>query len=90
MCFEMALRFIIFFVGLVALQLVALHYVDGFQRIYAPFDYVVKRLIGDDSFGLVILWATLLGISIYSTGLAFVGAFLTPKILPKSVGSGRE
>lgn len=79
-CLQVALRFMILFMALVAVQFLALHFVDGFQRIYAPFDFVVKPLVrrhygaGEGSLGPVILWANLLGISIYSSLLAFVGA----------------
>ncbi len=72
-CLQVALRFMILFMALVAVQFLALHFVDGF-------DFVVKPLVrrhygaGEGSLGPVILWANLLGISIYSSLLAFVGA----------------
>jgi len=78
------LRFIILFVGLVAIQLLALHFVDGFQRIYAPFDYLVKPFVKRHSLGALILWANLVGIFVYSTVLAFVIAFLTGRRFSKS------
>ena len=86
----MVLRFIISFVGLVAVQLLALHFVNGFQVIYGPFiDFVepfVRRHYGgsDGTLGPLILWGLLLGGSVYSTVLAFVGAFLASRGLSKS------
>src|SRR5882757_8127114 len=79
---EMVLRFLILFVGLAATQLVALNFPGGFQRIYAPFDYIVKPFVrryyggGEGSLGSLIIWENLLGPFVYSTVLAFVGAFL--------------
>jgi len=87
------MRFVVFmvlFVGLAAAQVLALHFIDGFQRIYAPFDHVVEPFVGTPSGGnygalrLVVLWANILGISVYSAVLAGVGAFLTSKTVSKS------
>jgi hypothetical protein len=86
----MVLRFVIVFVGLVAIQLLALHFANAFQRIYGPFiNFVepwVRRHYGgsDGSLGPLILWGLLLGISVYSIVLAFVVAFLTSRRLSKS------
>src|SRR5262249_19846651 len=79
---EMAPRFVILFVGLVAIQLLALHFANGFQRIYGPFVDFVEPFIrrhyggGDGTLGPLLLWGLFLGISVYSAGLALVGAFL--------------
>jgi hypothetical protein len=86
----MVLRFVIAFVGLVALQLLALRFVDGFQRIYGPFVYLVEPLVrrhyghNEGSLLPLVMWALLLGISVYSTVLAFVAAFLTSRRLSES------
>ena len=91
---EMALRFVILFVGLVAIQLLALHFANGFQRIYAPFVDFVEPFVrrhyggGDGTLGPLILWGLLLGISVYSAVLALVGAFLTSGGLSKSSPPG--
>ncbi len=85
----MVLRFLILFIGLVAIQLVTLHFAYGFQRIYAPFVYLVEPFVrrhyggGDGNLGPFILWALLLGISVYSTVLAAVGALLVSRGLSK-------
>ena len=90
---EMALRFVILFVVLFAIQLLALHFVDGVQRIYGPFcDFVepfVRRHYGgsDGTLGILIIWGLLLGVSVYSAVLAFVGAFLTSRGLSKSASN---
>jgi len=87
---EMVLRFVILFVGIVAIQMVALNFPGGFQRIYAPFDYIVKPFVrrhyggGEGSLGPLLLWGILLGISAYSAVLAVVGAFLISRGLSKS------
>jgi hypothetical protein len=89
MCFEVALRFIIFFVGSVAIQLLRLHYAAGLRRLYAPFVYLIKPLVvrhyggGDGSLGPLILWGLIVGTFVYSALLAFVGVFLTRKIAPE-------
>jgi len=86
----MALRFVILFVGLAAMQLLALHFVNGFQRIYAPFvDFVepfLRRHYGgsDGTLGILIIWGLFLGILVYSALLALVGAFLTGRGVSKS------
>src|SRR6266481_9097072 len=87
---EMVLRFVILFVGLVAIQLLALHFANGFQRIYAPFVDLVEPFVrrhyggSDGSLGPLLLWGILLGISAYSAVLAVVGAFLISRGLSKS------
>jgi len=80
----MALRFIVLFVGLVVIQLLALHFPNGFQRIYAPFADLVKPFVKRHSLGALILWANLLGIFVYSTVIALVGALLIGRRLSKS------
>ena len=79
----MALRFIVLFVGLVVIQLLALHFPNGFQRIYAPFDYLVQPFVrrhyggGDGTLGPLIFWGVWVGTFLYSGVLAFFGAFLS-------------
>jgi hypothetical protein len=86
----MVLRFVILFVGLIIIQLVALNFPGGFQRIYAPFDYLVRPLVrrhygsGEGSLLPLIFWGNLLGTFIYSAVLAIVGAFLISRGLSKS------
>jgi hypothetical protein len=78
----MVARFVIFFVGLVAIQFLGILFVNGFLRIYDPFiDFVepfVKRRYGgsDGSLGPLIMWGLVLGVAVYSTFLGVVGAFL--------------
>ena len=85
----MALRFVILFVGLVGIQMLALHFVNGFQRIYAPFAHVVEPLVrrhyggSDGTLGILVIWSLFLVILVYSTVLALVGAFLTGRGLSK-------
>ena len=77
------------FVGLVAMQLLALHFANGFQRIYGPFVDLVQPFVrrhygrGEGSLGPLILWANISGIFVYSTVLAVFGAILMGKGLSK-------
>ena len=86
----MVLRFVILFVGLVAIQLLALHFVNGFQAIYGPFIDFVKPFVrrhhggSDGTLGILLLWGMLLGILVYSAVLAVAGAFLISRGLSKS------
>jgi len=86
----MVLRFIILFVALVATQLLALRFAYGFQRIYAPFFDFVKPFVkshyggSDGSLGALVIWGLLLGISVYSTVLAVVGALFITRRISKS------
>jgi hypothetical protein len=86
----MALRFIILFVGLAAIQLLALHFANGFQRIYSPFLYIVEPVVGrlsgntEGDVLLVGMLTVILGIFVYSAVLAAVGAFLISRGLSKS------
>ena len=82
---EMTLRFVIFdtlFVGLVAIQLLAGHFINGFGRIYVPFVHLVEpivrtRYVGSSASLLAVVWGVRAGTFVYSAVLAFVGAFLT-------------
>src|SRR5205823_2991427 len=84
--FKMVLRFIFLFVGLFAMQLLALHFAYGFQRIYAPFVGLVEPLVrrhyggSDGSLGPLLIWGMLLGTTVYSAVLACIGAFLISRI----------
>jgi len=86
----MVLRFIFFFVGLFALQLLAVYVAYGFQWIYAPFVDLVEPFVrrhyggNDGSLGPLLIWGMLLGTTVYSAVLALVGAFLTSRGLSKS------
>ena len=85
----MALRFVILFVGLVAIQLLALHFITNF-RIYAPFIHLFEPLArrefggSDGSLEPILISGIALGICIYSAVLAFVGAFLISRGFSKS------
>jgi hypothetical protein len=87
---DMVLRFVILFVVLVVMQLMALHFANGFQRIYGPFidffEPFVRRHYGgsDGSLGPLIIWGLFLGISVYSAVLAFFGAYLIGRGLSKT------
>jgi len=86
----MVVRFVSLFVGLVAAQLLALHFANGFQRIYAPFIFFVEPLVrthyghNEGSLLPLIMWGLLVGIFFYSTVLAFVGAYLIGRGFSKS------
>jgi hypothetical protein len=86
---EMVLRFVILFVGLVAIQLLTLHFVNGFERIYAPFIDLIEPFVrrhyggGDGTLGPLLFWGLLLGISVYSAVLTVAGAFLIGRGLSK-------
>jgi len=77
-------------VGLVAMQLLALQFANGFQRIYGPFVDLVEPFVrrhyggNEGSLGPLLIWGILLGISVYSTVLGLVVAFLTSRIHSKS------
>ncbi len=81
---------VVWFVGLVAIQLLALHFANGFQRIYAPFVGLVEPFVrrhyggSDGSLGPLLFWGLILGIFIYSSVLALVGAFLISRGFTKS------
>jgi len=85
---EIVLRFLMLFVGLVAIQLLALRFATGF-RIYAPFIHFVepftRRHFGGSDGGLapVLISGIALGICVYSAVLAFVGALLISRGIAK-------
>ena len=91
-CLEMVMRliaFIVLFAGLVAIQMLASHFINGFARIYAPFVYLVEPIVrthyvGSGATLRVIIWGVWLGTFVYSAVLAFVGTFLISKTVSTS------
>ncbi len=78
----MTLRFIIFFIGLVAIQVLAVRFVAGILPIYGPFIEFVEPFVerhyggNDGSLGPLFIWGLLVGTFVYAAVLAFIGAFL--------------